>query len=282
MLWEALHARSGRLGDRIAVQAPSGELTFEELWSEADRVAAVLRTEGVAPGTPVGLRLPNSPRFLIAFLALCRLDATIALLSPQYGPGELDAIASGVRLSSVVVAAEAEADGLGSAGAGSGGRGRDRRTGRAPEVQLGLDGRAEGDRPDRGERARRGGDARARRSASAPATASSPQFRSSTATASISASSRRSMQARRCVSRRRSCRAGPWPLWPSPASPPSSAFRRSTAPSSTPGSPRFPTSRASAGSSPAPHRSGRRRSPPSTSVSEHWSASTTAARRPAA
>jgi long-chain acyl-CoA synthetase len=102
LLWEAMHARTGLLGDRVAVRSSSGDLTFEELWSEAERTARAFHAEGVAAGTAVGLLAPNSPRFVIAFLALCRLGATVALLSPQYGRGELEAIVSGVALSSIV------------------------------------------------------------------------------------------------------------------------------------------------------------------------------------
>src|SRR5215218_4865811 len=102
LLWEALRARTGLLGDRVAVQASGGDLGFGELWSEAEHVATALHAEGIAPGDSVGLLAPNSARFVIAFLALCRLDATVALLSPQYGRAELGAIASGVPLSSIV------------------------------------------------------------------------------------------------------------------------------------------------------------------------------------
>jgi long-chain acyl-CoA synthetase len=102
LLREAMHTRTGGLGDRVAVQTSDGDLTFEELWGEAERTAGAFRAEGVAPGAAVGLLAPNSPRFVIAFLALCRLGATVALLSPQYGRGELEAISSGVALSSIV------------------------------------------------------------------------------------------------------------------------------------------------------------------------------------
>ena len=101
-LWDALRSRTGGLGDRVAVQAPAGQLTFRELWAEAERTAASLRAAGVGEGTVVGLRLRNSPRFLTTFLALCRLDATIALLSPDYRDDELGAIAAGVGLANVV------------------------------------------------------------------------------------------------------------------------------------------------------------------------------------
>ncbi len=101
-LWEAFKAATGGLGGRVAVSTPAEELTFEELWRRAERLASLLSGAGVPEGGVAGLALPNSPRFLEAFLALCRLDATVALLSPQYGGAEISAIVRGIRPGAVV------------------------------------------------------------------------------------------------------------------------------------------------------------------------------------
>jgi long-chain acyl-CoA synthetase len=101
-LWEAFGARTHDLGSRIAVSTSTGELSFSDLWREADRLASLYVRAGVAEGAVAGLALPNSPRFVAALLALCRLDATVALLSPQYGPGELSAIVAGIRPACIV------------------------------------------------------------------------------------------------------------------------------------------------------------------------------------
>lgn len=101
-LWEAFRARTSGLGDRTAVATPRGERTFDELWKEADRLAALFARARIPEGAVVGLALPNSPRFLEAVLALWRLDATVALLSPQYGSGELAAIATGIEPAYIV------------------------------------------------------------------------------------------------------------------------------------------------------------------------------------
>jgi long-chain acyl-CoA synthetase len=101
-LWEAFESRTGSLGEQVAVQAPGVELRFGELWKEADQLATRFREEGVPEGGVTGLVLGNSPLFPAAFLALCRLDATVALLPPQYGRSELKAIADGIGLSSIV------------------------------------------------------------------------------------------------------------------------------------------------------------------------------------
>jgi long-chain acyl-CoA synthetase len=83
------------------------ELGFGELWQQADALATRFLESGVREGRVAGLALGNSPLFPAAFLALCRLDATVALLPPQYGRTELKAIAEGVGLSSIVAEAEA-------------------------------------------------------------------------------------------------------------------------------------------------------------------------------
>jgi acyl-CoA synthetase (AMP-forming)/AMP-acid ligase II len=82
-LWAAFHARTKGLGDRTAVATSSEELTFDALWSEAERLASLFAEAGVVEGSVAALAVRNSPRFLTAFLALCRLDACVALVSPQ-------------------------------------------------------------------------------------------------------------------------------------------------------------------------------------------------------
>lgn len=106
LLWDAFASRTAGLGERPAVQAPGVGLGFADLWREAERLATVFLEAGVREGGVTGLALDNSELFPPVFLALCRLDATIALLPPQYGRTELTAVASGVSLSGIVTDAE--------------------------------------------------------------------------------------------------------------------------------------------------------------------------------
>ena len=99
-------ARTGSLGEQVAVETAGVELGFGELWAQADRLATRFLESGVREGGVAGLALGNSPLFPAAFLALCRLDATVALIPPQYGRTELKAIADRVGLSSIVAEAE--------------------------------------------------------------------------------------------------------------------------------------------------------------------------------
>ena len=105
-LWDAFQARTGSIGDQVAVETAGVELGFGDLWSQADGLATRFLEAGVREGQVAGLALGNSPLFPAAFLALCRLDATVALLPPQYGRTELKAIADNVGLSSIVTEAE--------------------------------------------------------------------------------------------------------------------------------------------------------------------------------
>ena len=106
VLWNLFRSRTGLFGDRAAVESPAGELTFGALWHRADRLASRLLAAGVEEGSVVGLSLGNTLEFLPTFLALCRLDTTVALLPPQYGPAELRPIVRGVGLACVVVETE--------------------------------------------------------------------------------------------------------------------------------------------------------------------------------
>jgi acyl-CoA synthetase (AMP-forming)/AMP-acid ligase II len=102
LLWDAFQARTAGLGEAVAVEGPSGQLTFDELWREAERLATAFAGVGAREGGVVGLALGNSSLFSAVFLALCRLDATVALLPPQYGASELRAIVGGLGLSTIV------------------------------------------------------------------------------------------------------------------------------------------------------------------------------------
>jgi long-chain acyl-CoA synthetase len=101
-LWETFHARTGGMGSHPAVSGPSGTLTFAELWAHADTLASSFRRAGVADGAAVGVALPNTARFPVALLALCRLDAAVVLIPPQYRAGELSPVLSGLGLVDVV------------------------------------------------------------------------------------------------------------------------------------------------------------------------------------
>ncbi len=64
-------------------------LTYREIDEAADRFAAGLRKLGVSRGHRVGLIVPNSPAYVIAFFGVQRVGGIVVQTNPQYTPREL-------------------------------------------------------------------------------------------------------------------------------------------------------------------------------------------------
>ncbi len=76
-------------GERAAFIGAFGRLSYAELAERVSRLASGLAAIGIARGTPVLIRLPNCPEFVISFLALCRIGALPVLQNSLLGPGEV-------------------------------------------------------------------------------------------------------------------------------------------------------------------------------------------------
>lgn len=76
--------------DLTATMFYGATLTYGELDEKADRFAAGLRKLGVKKGDRVGLILPNSPMYLIAFFGILRAGGTVVQTNPLYTPRELE------------------------------------------------------------------------------------------------------------------------------------------------------------------------------------------------
>lgn len=63
--------------------------TWAEIGSLVNRMACGLQNAGVGKGMKVGLFLPNSPYFLIAYYAILKTGATVVNYNPLYAPMEL-------------------------------------------------------------------------------------------------------------------------------------------------------------------------------------------------
>jgi len=78
--------------DREAVTDGTRRLSYLELADAIDRMAARLRTLGVAKGDVVTIQLPNWIEFPIVFFALERLGAVAVTVSVDFRSRELDYI----------------------------------------------------------------------------------------------------------------------------------------------------------------------------------------------
>ncbi|PJE11274.1 long-chain fatty acid--CoA ligase [Mycobacterium sp.] len=77
-----LIASKDRHADRIALRCDDIELTYAELDAAASRVATLLERAGIGPGDRVGVMLPNTPAFAIAFYGILYRGAIAVPMNP--------------------------------------------------------------------------------------------------------------------------------------------------------------------------------------------------------
>ncbi len=84
-----LYETAQKFGDRPAFDFFGKKWTWSAMRDLVDRAAAGLQKQDVGKGVKVGLLLPNSPYFLIAYYAILRTGATVVNLNPLYAVREL-------------------------------------------------------------------------------------------------------------------------------------------------------------------------------------------------
>ena len=86
--------------DRPATQFLGAQLTFLDLKTRADALAASLARLGIVKGDRVGIMLPNCPQYIFSAFAVLRLGAIVVNINPSYTAREVLTVASdsGVRI----------------------------------------------------------------------------------------------------------------------------------------------------------------------------------------
>ncbi|TLS40279.1 cyclohexanecarboxylate-CoA ligase [Streptomyces montanus] len=87
--WELVERRAALTPDRPVLLQDDRALTFEELRSGAERVAAGLHDRGVRPGTVVAWQLPTRIETVLLAMALARLGAVQSPVIPFYRDREV-------------------------------------------------------------------------------------------------------------------------------------------------------------------------------------------------
>lgn len=89
-------------GGTVATTFFGAKMSYRELDAAADRLAAGLRKIGVKRGDRVGLLLPNTPGYVIAFFGILRAGGIVVQTNPLYTPRELEAMYSDAGATAVV------------------------------------------------------------------------------------------------------------------------------------------------------------------------------------
>jgi long-chain acyl-CoA synthetase len=76
--------------DRPCTLFKGATITYAEMDSLTDRLAAGLADLGVKKGTPVGVFMPNIPQFVIAFYAILKAGGVVVAFNPLYKGREIE------------------------------------------------------------------------------------------------------------------------------------------------------------------------------------------------
>src|SRR5215207_1707318 len=80
---------AGRYPDRCAVEDESGEVSYAQLWSAAQHVAASLVADDIGPGVRVGLMCRNHAGFVEWLVGVSITGADVVLLNVGFAAPQL-------------------------------------------------------------------------------------------------------------------------------------------------------------------------------------------------
>lgn len=81
-VYQLLDDATANWPERPALDFNEKSISYRELGELVSRAAKGLQTLGVAPGTHVGLYLPNTPHYVIAFFAILKIGGVVVNYSP--------------------------------------------------------------------------------------------------------------------------------------------------------------------------------------------------------
>lgn len=88
----AFHAAAAQRLGSVALSWDDGQLTYRQLDEAADRTAAALLRRGVTTETPVLIRLPRGPEYVVAMLSVLKAGGLIVPLDPAMPDERVDEI----------------------------------------------------------------------------------------------------------------------------------------------------------------------------------------------
>ncbi|MBW1710212.1 MAG: long-chain fatty acid--CoA ligase [Deltaproteobacteria bacterium] len=88
--------------NKAAIDFLGTEITFWELRQQVLRFANALGALGITKGERVGIHLPTSPQYIIAYFATVSLGAIVVNLNPMYTVEELKALAEDTGMTSLI------------------------------------------------------------------------------------------------------------------------------------------------------------------------------------
>ena len=89
-LYHFLEDSAVKYPDQACAIFKGSAITYAEMDELADRLAGALTAMGVKKGTPVGIFMPNSPQFVMAFYAILKAGGIVVATNPLYTAREIE------------------------------------------------------------------------------------------------------------------------------------------------------------------------------------------------
>ena len=88
-LFDLLKQAAEKYPDAACTIFKGARITFQEMEEITDRLAAGLADIGVSKGDRVGIFMPNTPQFVMAYFAILKLGAIVVAVNPLYSAREI-------------------------------------------------------------------------------------------------------------------------------------------------------------------------------------------------
>ena len=89
-LFHFLEESARNYPDRACTIFKGAVISFKEMHAITDRVAAALVDMGVKKGDRVGIFMPNTPQFVMAFFGILKAGGVVVATNPLYTPPEIE------------------------------------------------------------------------------------------------------------------------------------------------------------------------------------------------
>lgn len=90
-------------GSKVAIYSGPEQITYKELDRMVRQLAGALATRGIGKGDRVLLRLPNTPDFIVSWLAILRLGAIAVATVPMLREREMEKILNDAEIHTAIV-----------------------------------------------------------------------------------------------------------------------------------------------------------------------------------
>ncbi len=89
-LYHFIENAAAKYPDQACAIFKGSEITYAEMDEIIDSLAGALAAMGVKKGTPVGIFMPNSPQFVMAFYAILKAGGIVVATNPLYTAREIE------------------------------------------------------------------------------------------------------------------------------------------------------------------------------------------------